>query len=125
MLQKPPTKHVWSEGFPVYEGLRGVECRGCGARSISMEYPVTDEEVIQAGLPLDCEEAVAVVIHEDYKFWEGEDLWEEEDQHKPPVFKEDLQSLEPDKAQSEDALRAKLLRGDLAKYRAIKRQSSQ
>lgn len=94
MLQKSVKKHVWSEGFPIYEGLRGVECRGCGARIMSMEYPVTDEEVTQADLPLDCDDALPVVIHEDYKFWDGEDLWDEADLYQKPVFKEDLQSVE-------------------------------
>jgi len=88
MLQKPLAKHQWSEGFPIYEGLQGCVCRGCGARVMTMEEAPTDEEVLQADLPLDCDEAVLTVVHEEYKSWDGEDLWEDSDVGRPPVWKD-------------------------------------
>lgn len=94
MLQKPVTKHVWSEGFPVYEGIYGCECRGCGARVMTVAAAPTDDELSHARLPLDCDDAVPVVLHEEYLQWDGGDLWNEEDALKKPVFKDDLQGLE-------------------------------
>lgn len=62
--------HHWSKRMAVYELIDMIVCKGCGAQIL-----ITDRDVenacAQAGLPLDCDEAVPMVIHEEYGDWDG------------------------------------------------------
>jgi len=66
-------EHDWSQRVTVYEGLDGVKCRACGAALLALdEDGDLDDDCVKAGLPLDCDQAVPIVIHEDYKDWDEE-----------------------------------------------------
>ncbi len=72
-------EHDWSQRVTVYEALEGVKCRGCGAAIYALdEDRDLDKDCVKAGLPLDCDQAVPIVIHEEYKDWD-EEGWMDED----------------------------------------------
>jgi hypothetical protein len=72
-------EHDWSLRVCVYETIDGVTCRNCGAQIYAMsDDGDLDKDCEQANLPLDCEQAVPVVIHEDYKEWD-DGAWDEKD----------------------------------------------
>ena len=62
--------HQWSRRMAVYEGIDMVVCKGCGA-VVLVVVESLDESCEMAKLPLDCDEAVPIVIHEEYDDWTG------------------------------------------------------
>ena len=54
----------------MYEGIDMVVCKGCGA-VVLVVVESLDESCEMAKLPLDCDEAVPIVIHEEYDDWTG------------------------------------------------------
>ncbi len=73
--------HVWSKPLPVFENISGYKCKNCGALVIDSgeEYVgPSDVDLTQQKLPIDCDVAIATVIHEEYDNWD-ERTWEESD----------------------------------------------
>lgn len=78
-------EHDWSTRVCVYETLDMIVCKGCGACILTADPDGNfDSDCEQAELPLDCEQAVPVVIHEEYKDWD-QGPWDDND---PPEWGE-------------------------------------
>ena len=73
--------HDWSFPLCVYETTSMFKCRWCSAVIMSIDDGPTAEDLKHARLPVDCDEAVLVVIHDDYvsgetESWLGDDRFE-------------------------------------------------
>ena len=81
----PRVEHLWSQGVPIYDSIDGFVCKGCGARVTGEPSGVNWEDLDMHRLPIDCDEAKLVVIHEEYgPIWNPSDAWSEEDSAKAP-----------------------------------------
>jgi hypothetical protein len=81
-----PKPHEWSHGVAIYEGIAGFVCKGCGARIMAGAEGPSLADIETAHLPEDCDEAIPVVIHEDYVSFDPEDCWNEDDTHRAPAW---------------------------------------
>ena len=78
--------HVWDTGTCIYETVYGFVCRDCGARIVSDEVSPTSSDLKDSRLPENCDDAVIVVIHDDYASWSPDDCWLEDDIYRKPVW---------------------------------------
>lgn len=83
-------KHTWSRGVVIYEFISKFTCRDCGACITSDDEPPSDEDILRQKLPLDCDEAIPIVIHEEYASSESIDPWDEDDIGSPLIFDDTL-----------------------------------
>lgn len=71
-------QHEWSHPVCIYEMVDGVVCRRCKATILIRPDETIDDACLRSELPLDCNEAVPVVIHEEYDEWD-DGFWMDEE----------------------------------------------
>ena len=71
--------HDWSTRVTVYESIDMIACRGCGAVILAADPEGNlDNDCTAASLPLNCDEALPAVVHEDYSEW-NDGPWNDDD----------------------------------------------